>query len=81
MEEEYRIYIVSGDDCVDEEFTSQDIMDLAIDIIEAETLPQMLVLLIDGLNSGNISDQNYYFLFRKDDYMTLLSNLPNGFVV
>ena len=80
MECEYRIYVVSGNDHVDEEFTSEDIMDLAIDIITAETLEQMLGFLIKSLNDGTLSDENYYFLFQKDDYMTILSDIPNGFV-
>jgi len=80
MENEYRIYVISGEDTVDEEFTSEDIMDLAIDIICADTLEQMLGFLVKGLNDGSISDENYYFLFHKDDYMTLLSDIPNGFV-
>lgn len=80
MENEYRIYVVSGEDSVDKEFTSEDIMDLAIDIFSAETLPEMLVKVIQFLNDGTISDQNYFFLFHKDDYMTLLSDIPKGFV-
>ena len=75
-EKEYRLYILSGDTTLDSEFTSDDIMDSAIDLLESDSISEMLMLVIDGLNNDTLSDQNWYILFHKDDYMTVLSNLP-----
>ena len=79
MDYGFRIYIVSGNDSVDEEFTTDDILDIAIDTIQADSLHQMLVFLIKGLNDGTLSDEDYYFLYDESE-MTLLSDLPIGFV-
>jgi hypothetical protein len=79
MDYGFRIYVVSGEETVNEDFTTDDILDVAIDIINAETLPQMLNLLINGLNDGTLSDENWFFLYDENE-MTLLSNIPNGFV-
>lgn len=80
MDYGFRIYILGGDETLDEEFTTDDIINLAVDIIQAETLPQMLGFLIKGLNDGTLSDMNYYFLYDENE-MTLLSDIPNGFII
>jgi hypothetical protein len=75
----FRIYIVDGNDSVDEEFTTDDIIDSAIDILIADTLPELLNILIKGLNDDTVSDTNWFFLYDENE-MTLLSDIPNGFV-
>jgi len=80
MDYGFRIYVVSGEDTVDEDFTTDDILDVAIDIIKADTLPQMLNILINNLNDSTLSDENWYFLYDENE-MTLLSDIPNGFVI
>jgi hypothetical protein len=79
MDYGFRIYVVSGEETVNEDFTTDDILDVAIDIIKAETLPEMLNVLINSLNDGTLSDENWFFLYDESE-MTLLSNIPNGFV-
>ena len=79
-EKEYRMYILSGDTTLHSEFTSDDIMDSAIDLLESDSISDMLMQVIDGLNNDTLSDQNWYILFHKDDYMTVLSNFPNQMV-
>jgi len=79
MDYGFRIYVVSGEETVDEDFTTDDIVDNAIDIIKAETLPEMLNILIKNLNDGTLSDENWFFLYDENE-MTLLSDIPNGFV-
>lgn len=79
-EKEYRMYILSGDTTLDSEFTSDDIMDCAIDQLESDSISEMLMQVIDGLNNDTLSDQNWYILFHKDDYMTVLSNLPTQMI-
>lgn len=80
MDYGFRIYVLPETVEVDEEFTTDDIVDNAIDILNAETLPQMLNLLIKSLNDGTLSDMNWYFLYDENE-MTLLSDIPNGFVM
>ncbi len=79
MDYGFRIYVVSSDETDDEEFTTDDIVDNAIDIIKAETLPELLNLLIKRLNDETVSDMNWFFLYDENE-MTLLSDIPNGFV-
>jgi len=73
----FKIYVVSGNDTFDEEFTTDNILDIAIDIIQADTLPEMLGFLIKGLNEGTLSDENWYFLYDESE-MVLLSDMPTG---
>ena len=79
-EKEYRLYILSGDTTLDSEFTTDDIMDSAIDLLDSDTIEEMLMLVIDGLNNDTLSDQNWYILYHKSDFMTVLSNFPNQMV-
>ena len=79
-DKEYRMYILSGDTTLNSEFTSDDIMDCAIDFLETDSISEMLMLVIDGLNNDTLSDTNWYILYHKDDYMTVLSNFPSQMV-
>ena len=79
-DKEYRLYILSGDTTLDSEFTTDDIMESAIDLLESDTIEEMLMLVIDGLNNETLSDLNWYILYHKDDYMTVLSNFPKQMV-
>lgn len=79
-EKEYRIYILDGETILDEEYTSEDILDNAIDFIEGETPAELLMTMIDRLNNGTLSDENWYIMFHKDDYMTILSNVPKNLI-
>ena len=80
MEEGYKLYILDGDTTLHSEFTTDDIMDSAIDSLESETIQDMLMQVIDGLNNGTLSDMNWYVLYHKSDYMTVLSNFPHQMV-
>ena len=79
-EKEYRLYILSGDTTLHSEFITDDIMDSAIDQLESDTLEEMLMQVIDGLNNDTLSAQNWYILYHKSDYMTVLSNFPTQMV-
>ena len=77
MEEQFAIYIVSGDAEFDVEFTSDEIKDQAIDSEGGDSLNELLFWLIDGLNDDTLSDQNWYFVFDVFNG-TLLSTFPKG---
>ena len=79
-EKEYRLYILDGSDTLHSEFTTDDIMDSAIDYLDADTIQDMLMQVIDGLNQQTLSDLNWYILYHKSDFMTVLSNFPNQMI-
>ena len=79
-EKEYRIYILDGETILDEEFTSEDIVDNAIDFIEGESPAELLMEMIDRLNNSTLSDENWYIMFHRDDYMNIISNLPENLI-
>ena len=80
-DKEYRLYILSGDTTLDSEFTTDDIMASAIDLLESDSVSEMLMLVLDGLNNDTLSDTNWYILYHKDDYMTVLSNFPKQMII
>jgi len=80
MAEGFRLYILDGNTTLHSEFMTDYIMDSAIDMLEIYSINEMLMLVIDGLNNGTLSDMNWYVLYHKSDYMTVLSNFPNQMV-
>jgi hypothetical protein len=78
MEKQFRIYILSGNLAFDEGFTSDDIKNEAVDMLEADTIPQLFGQIIEGLNEGTLSDENWYFVYDEVNGV-LLSDLPTEF--
>jgi hypothetical protein len=68
----YKLYIVQPCDIDLETFTLDDVAELCVDSRETNELHEMLNWLLWGLNTENISDQNYYFLV--DDERGIIIN-------
>jgi hypothetical protein len=72
----YVLYVMDGNDKLEEDFTTDNIIDQAIDSYRSDSLGGLLKQVIDALNKDELSDQNWYFLYDEVNGVHL-TDIPN----
>jgi hypothetical protein len=75
MENKYAIYVVDSNEEDFNKFNTnyQEVKDLAIDVEKRGTLNELLEIMTKGINGGEFSDMNWYFITDENEGIILFS--------